>query len=40
MVVSSKVDLVDGAILFTPIREFDEAILFRYVRNRPNDGVT
>jgi hypothetical protein len=40
MVASSQVNLVDGSVLFTPIRKFDEAVLFGYVRDRPDDRIS
>jgi hypothetical protein len=39
MVVSGQVDLIDRAILFAPICEFDEAVLLRNFGNRANDGI-
>lgn len=39
MIVSSQVHLVDGPILFAPLRELDKAILLRYIRYCTDDGV-
>jgi hypothetical protein len=39
MVVASQVDLIDWTIFFAPIRELDEAILFRYLRDGADNRV-
>lgn len=39
MVVPGQVDLVDGTIFFTPIGEFDEAVLLGDFRNRADDWI-
>lgn len=39
VVVPGQVDLVDGTIFFTPIGEFDEAVLLGDFRNRADDWI-
>jgi hypothetical protein len=38
MVMASKVDLVDGSILLSPIGKFDPAQLFRYLGYTTDNG--
>ena len=40
MVVSSQIDLIDGAVLLAPFRELDEAILLWNLRDRPDNRPT
>jgi hypothetical protein len=40
MVAASQVALVDRAVLFTPVRKLNEAILLWYIWNRTKDRPT